>query len=434
MVQYIKQGDIFGRIGSGIGQGLAQQLPEEINRSRLSAGLKNLSEQKNLTPFEQFSALSSIPGITPQMIQSGSELLRQQGIAQGFRNVPATSSPEQNKSSININVNPQLQESQTKGLVTKTPTQAALNPYIPKTLPQIQSRAAELMQKNPNLYPTAQDAMNGAVLEDKQNQSVNAALQGQRSSQLGVQENVRNQLRNLQSAANAQIPDNVYQDIENEVLSDINSGKKDEATAEKDGLKKLDAISREYQNLANLGNWTFPFQNAKGAAQTIHSLRNDFKKRNDLENFADSLTGKNGISPSKAYYEAFPVEEKPSLDKFVKSLPLIKSKTEKVIGAGPGLAGLGYSGRKNQTSETEKILPTLAKLMGKDASPLSIAEELRLKGYDPNVWLDYLTKNKRSLDLTERQVRELGKPRSWFPSLNDLWFFIGSGKDKLIED
>lgn len=85
MAQTIKQGNIFGRIGTGIGQGLAQQLPEEMNRGRLSAGLKNLGEQKDLTPFQQFAALSSIPGITPQMIQSGSELLKQQQLREAYK-------------------------------------------------------------------------------------------------------------------------------------------------------------------------------------------------------------------------------------------------------------------------------------------------------------------------------------------------------------
>lgn len=77
MAQYIKQGNIFGRIGTGIGKGLAQQLPEEINRGRLSAGLKAFEgEHQNLNPMQQLARLAAIPGITPQMIQSFSELAR----------------------------------------------------------------------------------------------------------------------------------------------------------------------------------------------------------------------------------------------------------------------------------------------------------------------------------------------------------------------
>jgi hypothetical protein len=84
MAQYIKQGDIFGRVGTGIGQGLAEQIPKEIERGRLASGLKELGQQKDLTPFQQFASLSSIPGITPQMIQSGSELLRHQAQREAY--------------------------------------------------------------------------------------------------------------------------------------------------------------------------------------------------------------------------------------------------------------------------------------------------------------------------------------------------------------
>ncbi len=83
--QKIKQASIFGRLGSGLGQGLAEQLPQEVDRYRLSQGLKKLGEQKDLSPFQQFAELSSIPGITPQMIQSGSELLKQQQIRNAYK-------------------------------------------------------------------------------------------------------------------------------------------------------------------------------------------------------------------------------------------------------------------------------------------------------------------------------------------------------------
>jgi len=77
MAQKIKQGSIFGRIGTGIGKGLAAQLPEEIQRGRLASGLKNFEqEHQDLNPMQQLARISSIPGVTPQMIQSFSELAR----------------------------------------------------------------------------------------------------------------------------------------------------------------------------------------------------------------------------------------------------------------------------------------------------------------------------------------------------------------------
>src|SRR6185369_15388503 len=69
-----------GAIGAGLGQGLAQSIPQEMERTRLAKGLQQLGQQEGLTPFQRFAQLAAIPGITPQMIQSGSELLKQQGI------------------------------------------------------------------------------------------------------------------------------------------------------------------------------------------------------------------------------------------------------------------------------------------------------------------------------------------------------------------
>jgi len=98
MVQIINdptRGHISGRIGAGIGRGLADQLPKEIERGRLSEGLSKIGKDKNLSPFEQFAQLSSIPGITPQMIQSGSELLKQQGMRDSYRGRGRQELPQQ---------------------------------------------------------------------------------------------------------------------------------------------------------------------------------------------------------------------------------------------------------------------------------------------------------------------------------------------------
>ncbi len=79
MATYVKQGDIFGRIGTGLGQGLAEQLPKEMEHARLSAGLKKLGEESpNLSPTEFLTKAYSTYGITPQMVQSLGEAAKYQ--------------------------------------------------------------------------------------------------------------------------------------------------------------------------------------------------------------------------------------------------------------------------------------------------------------------------------------------------------------------
>src|SRR6187402_2996953 len=96
MAQYVKQGSLFGRIGSGIGKGLAAQLPEEIQRGRLASGLKSFeSEHQDLNPMQQIARLSAIPGITPQSIQTFGELAKVNNQGNAFRNAAGQRAPGQ---------------------------------------------------------------------------------------------------------------------------------------------------------------------------------------------------------------------------------------------------------------------------------------------------------------------------------------------------
>lgn len=85
MSYQVKPGSVFGRLGGGLGEALSEMVPQEVQRYRLSKGLGEIAAQKDKTPFEQFAALSGLPGITPQMLQSATELLKQQSMRQAFQ-------------------------------------------------------------------------------------------------------------------------------------------------------------------------------------------------------------------------------------------------------------------------------------------------------------------------------------------------------------
>jgi hypothetical protein len=433
MAQYIKQGNIFGRIGSGIGQGLAEQLPKEIQRARMAQGLEELNNQKDLSNQEYFTRALGVPGVaeSPQIIQSLENLARQEGVARGFRKIKDQEEANPLRSAVknqNIPASPQSEtglQPRPSGLVSPKATQAAIDTYIPKNRDQLLSRAADLYDQNRELYPNPEMAMQAAVQEDAQNQAINQAQQGQRNSQIAVEDRAREQLSKLRKAAGVEIPDNVYQQVENDVLDKIKEGEP-ETEAAKDGQKKLDELSRQYKEFDTISNWTLPFKDPKATRRSIDSLRSDFKKRNDLENFADSLVGRNGLSYSKAYYKAYPVHEYPKVNEVIKSIPKLKGGIDFTKGFAEPIKN------EKETLQVAKKLAPLIKSSG--ASPLSIAEELRMKNYDPDTFLDYLVKNKTQLDLSGRQDRELNKTRNWFPSLNDLWLFIGEGNDKVVEE
>lgn len=81
MAQLIKQADIFGRLGTGVGKGLAEQVPKEIERNRLSAGLQQLErDAPGLNPQQYYTRALQVPGLIdrPQAVQSLAELARLQ--------------------------------------------------------------------------------------------------------------------------------------------------------------------------------------------------------------------------------------------------------------------------------------------------------------------------------------------------------------------
>ena len=111
----IPQPSIFGRIGTGIGQGLSEQIPKEIERNRLKSGLKELSEKEGLTPFQQISGLLSIPGMTPQGVQSLEHILRYQNLSNAYKNRAGGGNAQQGKEQQGSQANPNTPQSRTFG-------------------------------------------------------------------------------------------------------------------------------------------------------------------------------------------------------------------------------------------------------------------------------------------------------------------------------
>lgn len=422
MVQIInQQGHISGRIGEGFAKGLAEQVPKEIDRYRLSKGLQDLGEEKGLSPYQRFAKLSSIPGVTPQMIQSGSELLKQEGVSNALRSMadkeketlpPAISNPFKKEG--------QTVEKKNPSLTTHQGVQSKVNSFIPKTFEQIRERAGELMNENPALYGNDPDkAIAAATQEEFQNEKINLAEQTRNSNRQSVMDNVESSLRKQSNDLKVDVPPLVYSDIEDKAINSVKPIEEGgegltEQQAKKKYGKELDEVSRDYSSVDALGNWGMVASKPGDTKRTIKNLQKKFKDRKELENFADTLIGKNGISPSKAWYLADPVSDHKELNNIVAKLPEIMNTRS-----------------EDPTFETNKIAPKLFEKLG-EGSPLAVAEELKSRGYDPDAWLDYVSKHKHKLK-TASQERQLDKPRNFFDTLNDNWLFYFSGLDNLVE-
>lgn len=423
----VKQGNIFGRIGKGLAQGLSEQVPKEIERARLSSGLQQFEQESaNLSPIQQLARLSAIPGITPQMIQSFGELARQQarGNALGQQNQPKPFPFPQNQSK---NLAP---GSNVPSITQQQPLEKFIEGYIPKSQDEIIADAGQRYNENPALYNNdPQKAIDAAISADLRNQEIANAYEKKHKNLTDIQDNVVKRLQDQSTRLNVKIPANVYSKIEDEAIRATkpkNQGGRGltEQQAMKEYGEELDARSRDYQAIDSIGNWGIVAKPAKDTLTNIKALQAKFEKYNDTENFADSLIEKNKLSPKLAYSLAQPVSKFPSLNNELKKIPPLPR--GKITGS-QGMLVSQAPKIQDIRQKTLEVSQKLAPLLGEKGSPLSVAYELEKKGYDPNIWINYLIDNRQDLDLKESQGRQLDKPNSLTGTLNDWWLSSWSG-------
>lgn len=419
----VKPGNIFGRIGTGIGKGLAEQLPKEIERGRLSAGLKELEGQKDLSPFQQFSRLAAIPGITPQMIQSGSDLLRQQARGQALahqqsmQNQPRPSPfPTQTNKGTPTNLPPSI----TKGNILERVQEG----YIPPTQDEIFEEAGRRYNENPALYGNDPNkAIEAAEVAASREQAINEAYTKQHEKLSHIQDNVVQRLKQQSDRLGVQIPNDTYSTIEDEAVQ-ATKPKKDggqgltEQQAMKKYGKKLDDISRQYAKIGEItGGWAITGRSPSNTLRSLKGLQKEFAERKDTNNLALNLISDASITPKLAYSIAQPIYDVPEANKILKELP--KLPTLKPLSKFIPLT------TEETLEASEKLAPLLSKY--ENLSPLAIAYELEKKGYDPDAWLQYVTDNKKKLNLRERQANQLDTPNNLFEPWNDWWLRAFTG-------
>lgn len=431
----VKPADIFGRLGSGIGQGLAETMPKEIERGRLASGLQQFEQDaSNLSPMQQLARISTIPGITPQMIQSFGDLARQQ--AKGNALLQANSQnqpqPKVGASFSGESLQQGKEIGKSPSITQALPIEKIQEGYIPPSLADKEAFAAYLFNQNPARFGYDPDKARQAsdehyMLQEKQNE----AYLKKHGELTKLQDNVVNRLNNQADKLSVQIPPNTFSNIESKAINAVKprseggEGLTEEQAMRKYG-KELDNISRDYDSIRKITGAAIA-QDPQGAARTIDSLQQKFAERGDSENFALKLEGDLNLSPMMAHSIAKPIKRDPAINSYIKNLPdLTPAQGAKLP---VGLPGISSKIAPITARKTREISPKLAELMKKeDASPLSISRALKQKGYDPSAWLDYVTENRKELNLTEEQGRELDKPQPLITGLKDLWFSIWLGK------
>ena len=420
MVQIIPPKPLGGlsRFVEGLNTSLSQSLPKYIEHGMLSQGLKKFEQDSsNLNPMQQLTRLSSIPGITPQMLESFGKLARQQAKGQALQrldNRPAAfptqamQPAEKPASTVPSLTQPDIFEKVQEG-------------YIPPTTPELELEAAQAFEKSPAFFENDPNkALQWAEQKAQREEARAAAIQKKHENLNAIQSNIVSRLQSHAKNLGVEIPPNVYSKVEDEAIQAAkpkSQGGKGltEQQAMKDYGKKLDDISRDYKEIDSLGNWSLYGRRPSENVRIIKSLQKNFKERGDTENFADMLIARNKLSPMFSYSLADPVKDYPKINKEIESIKDLET-IETIAGAA-----------KNPLSKekTLQISERLSNYLKNGGNPLSIAYELDRKGYDPQTWLDYVDEHREELNLRENQIRALNKPINVTTPLNDLWIKSG---------
>lgn len=376
MAQYIKNADIFGRVGSGIGAGLAEQIPKEIERNRLASGLNELGEQKDLTPFQQFARLSSIPGVTPQMIQSGSDLLRQQARGQalaGLDGQKSTQTAPPFPSPVSGSAQPANQTgsnvpSITKGNILETLQQG----WQPRSEDEKFTAAGQKYNANPAFYGNdPQRAIDYENQIDATEEKRFLAAESQNERLSNIQRNLVSRLSDQSKRLNTQVPAELYSKIEDEAIQATKPRSEggrgiSEQQAMKEYGNKLNDASRQFEKISQLGNWGITMKPSSETLRAIKQLQGEMENLDQTDNAALKMVRESKVSPQFAYAVFQPVRRVPELAGEIKKLPnlepvhtLFESKVP------PSVA----------VPRTQDISPRLAEFVknNEKASPLSIA-------------------------------------------------------------
>lgn len=452
MAQKIKQGNIFGRIGTGIGKGLAQQFPEELQRARLAQGLSNFEQESGeLNPTQQLARLSAIPGITPQMIQSFSELAKYNRQAKAYANagqkapVGAMPSPRSSPDLAQVqnanvmdqmqNAGQQMQQSPmpSRGMAPQAMMEAA--PQRQGIIPKSGETTADVISEPPlsergfTRSPWTPEQMDNVTLQymergflpDESRQlakeaeqrylSEPEAVKTRRGEEFALKERVSQKLENQLKSRLEKSGEAIYGDISGEVIERLKRGAHEDLInhpnmSEDQIVNKWSHIATELAKtkgtLEKLAKTDFAegFYKPKETFGRLETAAKIFANAGTSEDFYNYLQRKKddggyGLSPHGAAYVAF--KPSPDLEKTLKS---IRSSQK---------GSIEHVNTEKNEINSRRAANEVLKNLGDNDSILAVMNYLRLGNIpiDQQIFIDQLRQNVDSSRLNERQKREI---------------------------
>lgn len=468
MVQYIKQAPLSARVGTGFAQGLADQIPKEIERNRLSSGLKNFEQDhQNLNPMQQLARLSSIPGITPQMISSFADLARIGGYGTAMQNLAAGGEPSrgapvaENLSNRTPEAKTQLSP-QDKALISSGIMQGGQGvqiPFMPQTVNSALSARnpySPVAQPQPPFSPQQKAASIASLMRQgftpEQAQAIQAqqeqaarevpSVEQQRQSLIGSGENEASKELNRQLEKRLQKSgEGTFRDIVGDMQLDLETRMLDELKKNPNAdVRELasqiskDALNfaRVKTNIQNLISTTgIESLSRSDALDKLKYASEIYRKAGRSQELYDLLRTKPsggvmgmGMSPQGAALIAYP-PTKP-IQEVINSYKPPQGYYNRLLGE---YDTLGYDMERDAREFAKKIEPILSK----DDSLLSIAQGISAKNpnFDQNAFFNQLREDSEEMNFSPRVQEELVTgEENWIKSWGDflLLFFKGNKK------
>lgn len=471
MVQILPQDptkNVWGNIGRGFGESLnknlSEQLPKEVERTRLARGLKELGQQpSSQNPYDQLAGLYSIPGMTESKAQQLAPLLREQQMRNNYgKQGTATQAVEEGQKAkiLEAQANQATQQPQVGQQNVKAPsdyaTPAAMavaggaiqpisearqealtkNPWskerrnqeiadVFENFPSITLDQATAMAADNESRDLAQPEAEKARDVEREAVKVKADDAFQKSLETKLQKKGENTYNDLSGEVQESIKRKMYRDITNGMPTDQAANKWSQVALDQ-GKAKTGVLELSHQNLVDsIWNKKETFKKLKeygdiygeaGNREGLYEILKTMPKeeiRNERGEIEQASTEGYGMSPQGAAYVAYPLSKSASSG----------------ISKAPKITNFDSLEEINQKSR--KAALDVEKYITSQDSLLAIAKHLKMK--DPNfnesAFFDQISEDKQELRLNPRQKRELGKGvSSVLPNWGDLWIIPFGGE------
>jgi hypothetical protein len=430
----VQQPSIAGRIGSGIGQGLAESLPKEMERGRLAAGLKQFEQEApGLSPLQQYSRLVPLLSGSPhgaQALQTIPEILKQERLRQSYRNKrPSQQEPIEQPNLISGSIGsqgnyPNQFPNENQDIVQPTergqPQIVESNPLREEVIPRkrwsndrFEDEVGRILDERPDL--TINEAIDQAKQREERYLSEPESVRRQddyfREQQKLADDSLNKRLETLLQKEGKDI----YSDISGEYLNNLRRGMYRDLRTNPDSTledvvnswaqKGLD-LAKNKKQLETLASKNILSKITHGSEykDKLDTYAKIFAETGNQQEFYHSLIDKFEMSPQGAASIAYPRSKR------------LKEYISKPVKFNPSDIGKAPSNSRKYAVDIQNLIT------GKD-SLLAIARDLKEKDplFDQRAFFNQLREDMDTAGFTPRQRTEIAEGESGFtPTWGDI--------------